>query len=73
MAAYGEQPVKKALEYGAVRKLILSKKLGKDKIRELSEMAANISAEVEIVSVETPEGEQFFNLAGIGAILRFRF
>ncbi len=72
MAAYGEEAVKKALEYGAVRRLILSKKLGKEKIRELSELAAGISAEVEIVSVETPEGEQFFNLSGIGAILRFK-
>lgn len=72
MAAYGEEAVKKALGYGAVRRLILSKKISKEKIRELSEMAINISAEIEIVSVETPEGEQFFNLAGVGALLRFK-
>ncbi len=27
---------------------------------------------VEIISIETEEGDQFFNLGGIGSILRFR-
>jgi len=71
MAAYGEEPVKKALKYGAVNILLLSKKLKKDKIAELRKLAEGISASVEIVSVETPEGEQFSNISGIGAILRF--
>lgn len=71
LAAYGEEPVKKALKYGAVQILLLSKKLSKDKVREMKAMAESISAEVEMVSVETPEGEQFWNLSGIGAILRF--
>lgn len=71
LAAYGEEPVKKALKYGAVNLLILSKKLKKEKIKELRDLASAISAETEIVSVETPEGEQFWNLSGIGAILRF--
>jgi len=71
MAAYGEEPVKKALKYGAVQLLILSKKLTKDKIRELRSLAEGISADVELVSIETPEGEQFWNISGIGAILRF--
>jgi len=34
--------------------------------------AGNISAEVEVVSIETEEGEQFWNLGGMGAILRFK-
>lgn len=70
-AAYKEADVKKALEYGAVRKIILSKKLPKDKIKDFMEKAKNISAEVEIVSTETPEGVQFWNLGGIGALLRY--
>ena len=71
LAAYGEDPVKKALKYGAVKTLLLSKKLKKEKISELRAMAEGISAETEMVSVETPEGEQFWNISGIGAILRF--
>jgi len=72
LAAYGLIEVKRVLKLGAVGTLILSKKLDRTLIRELEEMAKNISAEVEIVSTETPEGEQFFNLSGIGAILRFQ-
>jgi peptide subunit release factor 1 (eRF1) len=71
MAAYGEDAVKKALKFGAVNILLLSKKLAKEKIRELEEMGESIGSSVEMVSVETPEGEQFFNISGIGALLRF--
>ena len=71
MAAYGEEKVRKALKYGAVQLLLLSKKLKKEQIVELRGMADSISAETEMVSVETPEGEQFWNISGIGAILRF--
>ncbi|MFH1711302.1 MAG: hypothetical protein ABH840_03250 [Nanoarchaeota archaeon] len=71
IAAYGEEKVKKALKYGAVQTLFLSKKLKKEKIKELRSMADSISAETELISVETPEGEQFWNISGIGAILRF--
>jgi len=64
-------PVKKALEYGAVETLILSKKLPKTQITELRAIADSTSSEVEIVSVETEEGQQFWNLGGVGALLRF--
>ncbi len=70
-AAYGIKDVKKALKYGAVQTLILSKKTKKSDAKELKKLAEQIGAEVEIVSVDTSEGEQFWNLAGIGAILRF--
>jgi stalled ribosome rescue protein Dom34 len=70
--ARGYENVKKALTMGAVQILILSKKLDKKIINELTAMAETISANVEIVSTETPEGEQFFNLSGIGAILRYQ-
>lgn len=70
-AKYKLEDVRKALKYGAVSVLILSKKLDKKTALELKKEADNISAEVEIVSTETEEGEQFWNLGGIGAILRF--
>ncbi len=69
--AYKLGEVKKALEYGAVEKLILSKNLPKTQIKELSSLAVSTSSQVEIVSVETEEGQQFFSLGGIGALLRF--
>ena len=67
-----EFETKKALTVGAVDLLILSRALDKKIAKELKEMAERISSKVEIVSTETEEGEQFNNLGGIGAILRFR-
>jgi peptide chain release factor subunit 1 len=72
LAAYKEKDVRKALEYGAVETLLLSKKLKKDVIKELKEMAESTSSNVEIISTETTEGEQFQKLSGIGAVLRFK-
>ena len=72
MAVYGEKDTKKALEYGAVDMLILSKKLDKQISHELKGMADNTGAKMEIVSTETTEGEQFYNLSGIGALLRYK-
>ncbi len=70
-AAYKKRDVEKALRYGAVETLILSKKLEKKVKEELAKKAEDISAEIEMVSDETEEGKQFLNLGGIGAILRF--
>ena len=70
-AAYGLAKTKKALEYGAVQTLLLSKKLEKNKIQELGKIAESTSSQIEIISTETEEGEQFLNIGGIGAILRF--
>ena len=72
MTAYDIEPVKKALENGAVETLILSKKLDKEIFKELKMRAENISSKIEIVSNDTEEGEQFWNITrGVGAILRY--
>jgi len=55
-AVYKKRDVEKALKYGAVETLILSKKIEKKVKEELAKKAENISAEVEIVSDETEEG-----------------
>ena len=70
--AYGEKEIEKALGYGAVDTLLLSKKLKKDEIRRLEKRAEESSAKVISVSVETEEGVQFWNLGGVGAMLRFK-
>lgn len=72
MASYGDEDVRKALEYGAVDVLLLSKKLNKPLMKELTKLAEGVSANVEIISTETTEGEQFYNLSGIGALLRYK-
>jgi len=71
--AYGYDAVTKALKLAAVDTLFLSKKLDKGTMSELKKMAEEASTKVEIISVDTEEGQQFWNLSGIGAILRFSF
>ena len=72
LTALKESPVEKALEFGAVDTLILSKDLDKELSKKLKEKAENTGAKIEVVSSETEEGIQFKNLGGIGAILRFK-
>ena len=69
---YKEEDIKKAFEYGAVDLLVISKDYDKTITKELLKLAENIGSNVEIVSSETTEGEQFKNLSGIGALLRFK-
>jgi len=72
-ATYGFEKTKIALERGAVYKLLMSSKLEKSQIAEYERLALNMGSEVILVSDETQEGEQFFNITkGIGAILRFQ-
>lgn len=72
LAAYKIEGVTKALNYGAVDVLILSKNFDRDLAKQLISKAENTSSEVREVSVETEEGEQFDNLSGVGALLRFK-
>jgi peptide chain release factor subunit 1 len=69
--AYGVAEVENRLNRGAVGKLILSKSMERKDIKRFSELARETSAEVHIVTDETPEGVQFQNLGGIGGLLRF--
>ena len=72
LAYYKEKDIRKALQYGAVETLIISKGFDKKLAKELLGLAENIGSKIEIVSIETTEGEQFNNLSGIGAILRYK-
>ncbi len=69
--AYGLEPVKKALNLAAVDTLFLSRNLKKSESHELKLKAEGISSNIEIISVDTVEGQQFWNLSGVGAILRY--
>jgi len=68
----GEEDTKQALNYGAVETLLLSKEINKKISQELIKIAKNTGSTIEIISTDNSEGEQFLNLSGIGAILRFR-
>ncbi len=70
--AYGKENVEKAINFGAVDTLFLSKKVKKNDIKEIMDKARETSVKIETISVDTEEGIQFFNLGGIGAILRFK-
>jgi len=69
---YKEEAVKKALEYGAVDTLLLSKDYDKESIKKLKQIAVESGTKIEIISTETEEGKQFFQLSGIGALLRYK-
>jgi peptide chain release factor subunit 1 len=72
MSVYKEEDIKKAIEYGAVGTLIVSKNYERRKMAEFKKLAEKVSAKFEVVSADTSEGDQFSKLSGIGAILRFR-
>ena len=71
-AGSAKEEVEKALSYGAVELLLLSKKLKKEEIRSYEKLAEESSTKVELISMDLDEGVQFFNLGGIGALLRFK-
>ena len=72
LAFYKEEDIRRALQYGAVDVLFLSKESERVLTKELKKIALDIGSNVEMISTETEEGKQFFNLSGIGAILRFK-
>ena len=57
MATLKEPDTKKALEYGAVDTLFLSKDTDKKIASALKKIAENINANIEIISTETEEGQ----------------
>lgn len=69
--AYGIEEVEKALQYGAVEVLLLSKKLKKPDIKKYEKKAKETGVDVKLISMDTEEGVQFWNLGGVGGILRF--
>lgn len=69
--AYGEDEVNRAIEYGAVKKLIVTE----SKIRnykQMSKRAEDKGAEVMIISEDHESGEKLKNIGGIAALLRFQ-
>jgi len=70
-AAYGKKEVEKAIEAGAVEKLLVSEGLKDEEIEKIQEKAEEFGTEIKIISVETREGVQLRDLGGYAAILRY--
>ena len=68
---YNKEKTKRALEYGAVDILLLSEDLEEQELTEFENLADKKSTHIEIISNETKEGQQFKQLGGVGALLRF--
>ena len=66
---YGKNDVLKALDYGAVDKLIISESFSE--LDQYEEKANVTGTNVFFVSIETKEGVQLRELGGVGAILRY--
>jgi peptide chain release factor subunit 1 len=75
LATYGFEFVKQALENNAVDKLLLSEKFVQEHPKEAEELislAKQTGAEVYVLSTETEEGAQFWQVfGGVGAVLRY--
>ena len=69
--AYGQEQVKKALEQGAVKHLLLSEDVDDDTVEEFEILAEQYKTNVEIISVETREGVQLRDMGKFAAILRY--
>lgn len=72
-ARYGKESVKKALESGAVEIILISEGVDEEEIKEFEKLAKNYGAKIEVISRDTREGEQLYQLGGIGAILRWKY
>jgi peptide chain release factor subunit 1 len=72
LVEYKEDAVRKALQFGAVNLLLISRDFDKAVAREFKKLAEQMGTNVEMVSTETEEGQQFFSMSGVGALLRFK-
>ncbi len=70
--AYGYENIKNAIDYGAVKKLlVVDKKIRDEKIITLMKEAEKQNAEIHIISSSHEYGKILENLGGIAAVLRF--
>lgn len=71
--AYGEETIKKAIEYGAVDKLLITENHSIDKIQEYQKKVSEKGGKVFVIPLDFSQSEQFKNgFNGIGAILRYQ-
>ena len=69
LSVYGKEKIMKILEMGAVDIILVSEGI---EIDDIIEAAKNYGTTVEIISKDTREGAQLFQLGGIAALLRYK-
>ncbi|MAG78252.1 hypothetical protein CL616_02705, partial [archaeon] len=69
--AYGEEEVKKAMDFGAVDILLVSETMDDEKVDYYEDKSDETGIDIRIISTDTSEGEQLRDLGKIAAILRF--
>jgi peptide chain release factor subunit 1 len=69
LVVYKKENVMKALDMGAVEIILISEGL---ETESFDEKAKHYGATIEIISRDTREGEQLFQIGGIAAILRWK-
>jgi peptide chain release factor subunit 1 len=69
--AYGESEVRRALDAGSVKLLLISEDKDETEIEELADKCEQYKGEWVVVSTDTKEGVQLKNFSGIAAILRY--
>ncbi len=70
---YGEMEVWNALENGALGYLLISEDLPSETVNKFIEKAKEMGTHVELISRDTREGEQFFEMGGVAGYLRFNY
>jgi peptide chain release factor subunit 1 len=72
-ATYGEDMIQKALDYGAVKVMLVSENRDSNEINEYQSRVEQQGGELVVVSDDFSEGEQFWKgFNGLGAILRYQ-
>ncbi len=68
---YGEAETWQALENGMLGYLLISEDLPSETVNKFIEKAKEMGTHVELISRDTREGEQFFEMGGIAGYLRY--
>ena len=72
LVVYGKKEVKKAIDMGAIEKLlVLDKLIRSEDLEESMDMVENMSGEVLVISSEHEGGKQLEGLGGLAATLRY--
>jgi peptide chain release factor subunit 1 len=69
LVTYGKKNVEKALEMGSIEIILINEGVEE---KEITDKAEKYGTTVEIISKDTREGEQLYQLGGIAAMLRWK-
>jgi len=70
-ASYGRKDVMEKIKMGAAEIVLISEEVEDDVLEEFEEAAGDFGATVRLISIDTREGKQLFELGRFAAILRY--